>query len=670
MAIPLSTICDQLSYLGFRRLLVLSGETPWIDQQLVCIKQQIQGDWITISSRITGAIIESKTHLLLGREFFHAIFDATEGFHSEALARLAGTLKAGSLLVLCTPPQKSWPITPDKDSLRWNEQHGMIPTPNFVHHLQKSFQSDSNILMWEQGNLPEWTLLPEQQAWQPPLGLATPAQQQALNQLLSAKQGVWGIIAQRGRGKSTLAGMLLQQWEGECWCCAPAKVSTVMIEQQAGKPLDFRSPDELLRLCASGAAITADWLIIDEAAAIPTYLLRQIIAYFPRVLMTTTVDGYEGTGRGFLSKFCHQLADFTKIELSEPIRWAKNDPLENWLDQALLLKDFENHDNQQTQWQITPVTQQQLANDAKVLQAFYGLLTSAHYRTSPLDLRRLLDAKGQSFMAAKSCGQFIGALWMVEEGGLETDLCWQIWAGLRRPRGNLVAQSLAAHHYFPCAALMKSQRVMRIAVSEKSRRQKIGKQLIEAQKASAKLANLDYLSVSFGLTPELLNFWLKMGFQLVRIGEHLEASSGCYTAMALMPLSAKAESLCERAKLLLARDLFWRNDINIFNLKTNNLQDLSAEDWFELIGFGLYSRTLAASGAAIQRLLMQEENGLMLLRLHFQQQVSIEDLCQKMGLTGQKQWLKCARAEIREIVECDFPELVEQIAQKITISYP
>ncbi|MEX6211262.1 hypothetical protein AB6G58_17300 [Providencia huaxiensis] len=48
-----------------------------------------------------------------------------------------------------------------------------------------------------------------------------------------------GVIAPRGRGKSTLAGMLIQQWPGECWCCAPAKVATEVLTQRAGKPITF-----------------------------------------------------------------------------------------------------------------------------------------------------------------------------------------------------------------------------------------------------------------------------------------------------------------------------------------------------------------------------------------------------------------------------------------------
>ncbi len=50
-------------------------------------------------------------------------------------------------------------------------------------------------------------------------------------------------------------------------------------------------------------------------------------------------------------------------------------------------------------------------------------------------------------------------------------------------------------------------------------------------------AGLDFLSVSFGYTEPLWRFWQSCGFELVRIGSKPEASSGCYTAMAILPLS-------------------------------------------------------------------------------------------------------------------------------------
>jgi tRNA(Met) cytidine acetyltransferase len=67
----------------------------------------------------------------------------------------------------------------------------------------------------------------------------------------------------------------------------------------AGEGFRFMAPDALL-----AGDMRASWLIVDEAAAIPGPLLRQLVTRFPRTLLTTTVQGYEGTGRGFLLKFC------------------------------------------------------------------------------------------------------------------------------------------------------------------------------------------------------------------------------------------------------------------------------------------------------------------------------------------------------------------------------
>ena len=60
--------------------------------------------------------------------------------------------------------------------------------------------------------------------------------------------------------------------------------------------------------------------------------------------------------------------------------------------------------------------------------------------------------------------------------------------------------------------------------------------------------------MSFGFTDALWHFWQQCGFELVRMGSHREASSGCYTAMALLPQSEAGHRLCEQARLRLHRD--------------------------------------------------------------------------------------------------------------------
>ncbi|HGN1705807.1 TPA: tRNA(Met) cytidine acetyltransferase TmcA [Providencia rettgeri] len=664
----LPAIVEQLRLVGMRRLLVLSGDDKWVEQQLANIQATLNGDWLTVSSSLSNGILPENAHLLLGREFLHGVFDARKGFHSEALAMQTGTLKAGSLLVLCTVSQSEWATHHDIDSVRWNEQHGIVPTPNFVHHLQQVSLTFPEILFYQQGEKACFSLLDDKPVWQAPTGEPTELQRQIISQLLSAKQGVWGLIAPRGRGKSTIAGMLIKQWSGECWCCAPAKAATQVLEQYAGGTVQFWSPDNLLAYCRSNPKMTADWLIIDEASAIPNYLLRQLVEYFPRILLTTTVDGYEGTGRGFMLKFCAGLPNFTQLPLNEPLRFAQNDPLEGWLNQVLLLQEPQNVYVKCDNVEYLTLTQEALAKNSTKLRAFYGLLMSAHYRTTPLDLRRLLDAQQQHFMVAKE-GEFqdvyLGALWMVDEGELDQPLSWQIWAGLRRPRGNLVVQSLAAHSYFPVVSQWKSRRVMRIAVDANHRRQQIGFTLLEKQRKIAMQDGLDFLSVSFGLTPDLLVFWQKAGFRMVRIGDHKEASSGCFTAMAILPISSRAQQFCEQAELTLKRDLFWRTDLADFELPSSSQQHMTSEDWVELVGFSEFKRPISASKSAIMRLLTETSIGAPLLRRHFQSLEPIAQICTDMKLTGQKQWLQLARKEVGMQIEKYQPEISEEIKQKV-----
>lgn len=61
---------------------------------------------------------------------------------------------------------------------------------------------------------------------------------------------------------------------------------------------------------------------------------------------------------------------------------------------------------------------QEWESDPARVASVYELLCAAHYRTSPLDLRRMMDAPGQHFAVADAGADIAGALWLVDEGGL------------------------------------------------------------------------------------------------------------------------------------------------------------------------------------------------------------------------------------------------------------
>ena len=659
----LYTLTAQMKREGIRRLLVLSGEEGWCFDHALKLRDALPGDWLWISPQpdAENHCSPSALQTLLGREFRHAVFDARHGFDAAAFAALSGTLKAGSWLVLLLPVWEEWENQPDADSLRWSDCPDPIATPHFVQHLKRVLTADNDAILWRQNQPFSLAHFTPRTDWHPATGAPQPEQQQLLQQLLTMPPGVAAVTAARGRGKSALAGQLISRIAGSAIVTAPAKAATDVLAQFAGEKFRFIAPDALL-----ASDEQADWLVVDEAAAIPAPLLHQLVSRFPRTLLTTTVQGYEGTGRGFLLKFCARFPHLHRFELQQPIRWAQGCPLEKMVSEALVFDD-ENFTHtpqgnivisafEQTLWRIEPET------PLKV----YQLLSGAHYRTSPLDLRRMMDAPGQHFLQAAGENEIAGALWLVDEGGLSQELSQAVWAGFRRPRGNLVAQSLAAHGSNPLAATLRGRRVSRIAVHPARQREGTGRQLIAG--ALQYTHDLDYLSVSFGYTGELWRFWQRCGFVLVRMGNHREASSGCYTAMALLPMSDAGKQLAEREHYRLRRDAQALAQWNGETLPVDPLNDavLSDDDWLELAGFAFAHRPLLTSLGCLLRMLQTSELALPALRGRLQKNVSDAQLCTTLKLSGRKMLLVRQREEAAQALFALNEVRTERLRDRIT----
>jgi N-acetyltransferase 10 len=114
--------------------------------------------------------------------------------------------------------------------------------------------------------------------------------------------------------------------------------------------LQYIQPNESARLSQ------CELLIIDEAAAIPLPLVKQLLTganYL--VFLSSTINGYEGTGRSLSLKLLEQLRQqsavlatatktttsnnrsLSELELNEPIRYGLSDPIEYWLNNLLCL---------------------------------------------------------------------------------------------------------------------------------------------------------------------------------------------------------------------------------------------------------------------------------------------------------------------------------------------
>ncbi|VFS64301.1 tRNA(Met) cytidine acetyltransferase TmcA [Kluyvera cryocrescens] len=78
------------------------------------------------------------------------------------------------------------------------------------------------------------------------------------------------MTAERGRGKSALAGMHIQRLAGDAIVTAPSRASAEVMATFAGERFRFMAPDALL-----ASDVAAEWLVVDEAAAIPSPLLKK-----------------------------------------------------------------------------------------------------------------------------------------------------------------------------------------------------------------------------------------------------------------------------------------------------------------------------------------------------------------------------------------------------------
>ncbi|TLU76671.1 GNAT family N-acetyltransferase [Mannheimia varigena] len=541
----------------------------------------------------------SNAKSLLGNEYPFAIYDmrAENGvnFNLDAFAIVAGTIQEnGTLYLLCSDWENLEHLT-DFDSLRWNDGKA-VATPNFYRYFKALVGKYGFEICLECRGVCHTPKM-EMGVRRTPLQFNT-EQQFIFENLPSDPASIHLITAPRGHGKSTLAGKLAETISQANPVVITARSHSALPnfwKQVEGENVRFFAPDRLIQAVENGEKFAKTWLFIDEAASLPLPMLQQCCEHFDKVVLTTTTQNYEGTGRGFELKLPKMLnKPFKHWTLSEPLRWGENDPLENFVNELLLLQP-----------------QMGVCNTPLQVQ-FYHLLASAHYKTTPTDLRRLFDGEQQITLHDIENEQLIAGIWAVNEGGLDEALTQTIWRGERRPQGNLVAQYLCFQGNLPQACELHSVRISRIAVTAEKQRQGIGKRLISRfiLQISTQNPPLDFISVSFGITAPLYQFWADCGFELVQITPNKEASSGYRSAMMIYPISAQGKAFCKQAKQAFARDFALQPFFAEISEDLPNFRQfqplaeskLNEKDWQNLTAFAEGKRALSAVYVSLKRL--------------------------------------------------------------------
>lgn len=376
--------------------------------------------------------------------------------------------------------------------------------------------------------------------------------------------------------------------------------------------------------------------VIDEAAAIPLPIVKTFLAS-QLVFLSSTINGYEGTGRSLSLKLLNQLrqntANATKqdqlvssrlvdeLTLDEPIRYKANDAVERWLTNLLCL-DATIED---LPWiagcpvpeecRLFYINRDTLFSYHKTSESFLhqlmALYVASHYKNTPNDLQMMSDAPAHHLFCLLPPGKKTGTLPEVLcfiqvclEGEISKEsVINSLSRGQRAASGDLIpwtvsrqfndknfaslsgarivriatnpnyqkmgygtwALKLLYDYYCGLFDINLSEEVEKMAVSEK--KSKLGKKHDqndydsdeEELKPRANLPpllmnlderkseKLDYLGVSFGLTPELLKFWKRSKYVPVYIRQtpsDITGEHSCIMLRRLIPsLELKTEGM-------------------------------------------------------------------------------------------------------------------------------
>lgn len=600
-----------------RQLVVLCGEQSWAFETLAKVINPSDCLWLGASDSDVGLSM-NKARLSLGREYQQLVFNAYSGFHPEAFGQAVGTIRGGGICFIIAPPWSEWAHYDDPDYLRYvaSPEHLSSVNNHFLQRVQREIKNDQQaVIINEHDTSFSWTLpSTEKDGCAVSSPFSNEQQADCVAKIIKVSTGHRNrplvISADRGRGKSSALGlaaaMLLQQSLSHIVVTAPKVAALNSLFKHAQQLLDgseicantlywhakkivFVPPDELVDQLPE-----CELLLIDEAAAIPTPMLTILASHYSRLVFATTIHGYEGTGRGFALRFLARLKEMSpqmrRCELSQPIRWQDEDPLES-LSNKLLGLSFKtmNCDSQLVfsdalLINYQAVSQIELLENECLLEQVFGLLVLAHYQTSPSDFRQLLDAPDLFIFIATHNDVVIGVSLVLREGELDSVLSQQIALGKRRLRGHLLPQSLLAQVGISNAAQYSYARIMRIAVHPQCQQQGIGGGLDAFVTQWACQQSIDMLGSSFGATAPLSKFWLSHGYEPVRLGLNKDSASGTHSLLVLKAINDDRKTLVITAQQSFTQS--FRYDI------ADNFSQLEGELVAVLMGQKVYTHQL------------------------------------------------------------------------------
>ncbi|WP_290596812.1 MULTISPECIES: tRNA(Met) cytidine acetyltransferase TmcA [unclassified Archaeoglobus] len=572
-----------------------------------------RSDFLEISRRyFEGEFLHYKdSPKVLGQTYSSLIIDFTEGFHPNDLGIIVETIKESGIIIAISPPLTRW----ENFRSRWHEE--LVSEPYtvddvkgrfFARFMRRTLKAEGIIVFdadrrkiikpyeFEPKDVSrEEIVIPEDIEIKRKLYKLCATQDQVrvlqvFERLFEREKERKAVVitADRGRGKTAILGIAtpyiisrmqrLLKRPARIMVVAPTPQSVqtyfkfllkAMVRQGMTKYFAKETNGMITVVNSKYARVEyvvprramlekdfADVVIVDEAAGIDVPVLLKITEGMRYVIFSTTIHGYEGTGRGFSIRFLKRLekddsVEINRIHMEEPIRYGRGDPIEKWLYDVLLLdaqpaelddKDIEAI--REGKLEFREISKDELAGDERLLREFFGIYVLAHYRNRPSDLAILLDMPNHLPFIVTVNGKPVCSLHVAVEGNLDEETIDKIRDGYK-PKGQIIPDLMLKHYWHFDFPKMVGARVVRIATHPEAMDMGIGSFALAKIVEWAFGRGMDWVGSGFGVSPELLRFWIRNSFTPVHITPQRNEVSGEHTVIVLKALKPDVESIVE-----------------------------------------------------------------------------------------------------------------------------
>ncbi|TBU27168.1 DUF699-domain-containing protein, partial [Dichomitus squalens] len=435
----------------------------------------------------------------------------------------------------------------------------------------------------------------------------------------------------------------------------------------------------------------AELVIIDEAAAIPLPLVRNLIGPY-LVFMASTINGYEGTGRSLSLKLIQQLRESTRpsltkdsaaadddaasapssskkpltkappkartlreIKLETPIRYAAGDKVEKWLnsllclDATILPRQTHMSCPHPSKCELFYVSRDTLFSyhpaSEVFLQRMMALYVASHYKNQPNDLQLLSDAPAHHLFVLlpplkddeTHLPEPLVVLQVALEGNISRQTIMENLSRGFRAGGDMIPWLISQQFQENKFALLSGARIVRIATHPDYANMGYGARALQALNAyysgqyfnvdeaidaeqsypdpanfdedttlltdepkvraatamppllqrltERKPETLDYLGVSYGLTPPLLRFWKRAGYVPLYLRQTQSELTGEHTCVMVRGLNSSTEDELQWLSEF-AKD-FRRRFLNLLSYKFREFGSVTALSVLEAANAGV-----------------------------------------------------------------------------------